>query len=215
MSKAPVIPSRGGNRGGQLMLVGFVLFFVSWFVPVYSGQETVANLTNLVKGIGVPGAAFKNIDAPDWLPGWGACKFAWNVLIEERVKIGDGTARADEPWKQRLAGSSCLTNGVMLIGIVLLTARRRVLVGLLLLGCAGVNASWIYLLDQNPFDVYRAGYFLWLASFAHRRMPEGHTPEQLARQAIDAQLRAAGWLIQDRATAEAANPRPKSDVDSA
>jgi type I restriction enzyme R subunit len=34
---------------------------------------------------------------------------------------------------------------------------------------------------------------------AHEMSPSGLTPEQLARQSIDASLRAAGWLIQDRA----------------
>lgn len=31
--------------------------------------------------------------------------------------------------------------------------------------------------------------------------PSGPTPEQQARQTIDANLRAAGWLVQDRAEA--------------
>ena len=157
MSKTPVIPSRGGgNRGGQLMLVGFVLFFVSWFVPVHPRQELFAGL---VRGLG-RAETFGNVDAPEWLPGWGACKVAWNLLID------DAKAGSDDAWKQRLVGSTCLTNGVMLLSILLLAARRRVLVGLLMLGCTGVNASWIYLNDQNPFESYRAGYFLWLASFA-------------------------------------------------
>jgi type I site-specific restriction endonuclease len=34
-----------------------------------------------------------------------------------------------------------------------------------------------------------------------RMSPSGPTPEQQARQTIDANLRAAGWLVQDRAEA--------------
>jgi hypothetical protein len=34
-----------------------------------------------------------------------------------------------------------------------------------MLVAAVADASWIYLADQNPFEIYRAGYFLWLASF--------------------------------------------------
>lgn len=165
MSKAPAIPSSGrsGNRGGQLMLVGFVLFFVSWFVPVHPRQDLFAGLVRglgTLGTLGTSGSTFGDVDTPDWLPGWGACKVAWNLLID------DAKAGSDDAWKQRLLGSSCLTNGVMVLGMVLLAARRRALVGLLLLVCTAVNASWIYLLDQNPFEVYRAGYFLWLASFA-------------------------------------------------
>ena len=150
-----------GNSDGQLLLVGFVLFFVSWFVPVYAGQDVLGTLRGLVTGMGAAPAAFNKVDAPDWLPGWGACKVAWSLLVDADSKLS-----GDDQWQQRLAGSSCLTNIVMVLAIVLLLARHRVLVGLALLGCTAVNASWIYLLDQNPFEVYRAGYFLWLLSFA-------------------------------------------------
>lgn len=150
-----------GAGGAQIALVGAVLFVVSWFVPVYSGQQALSVLPGIGKMFGgKPQGPLVALDAPDWLPGWGACKFAWQLLIDgEQHPQGDG-------WKQRLAGSSCLTNAVMGLAILLLVAsRQRLLVGLLLLGCVFVNSSWIWLVDENPFDLYRAGYFLWLGSF--------------------------------------------------
>lgn len=151
-----------GFGGTQMALVGAVLFVVSWFVPVYSGQQLFGALPGVAKAFGASGQGpLVALDAPEWLPGWGACKFAWHLLID-----GDQLPR-DDAWKQRLAGSSCLTNAAMVMGLLLLVAsRQRLLVGLLLLGCVFVNSSWIWLVDQNPFDVYRAGYFLWLGSFA-------------------------------------------------
>lgn len=163
MSKAPAPPPPIGgskNRSGQLLLVGFVLYVVAWFVPVYSGQEALGALRTFAQGLGASQQTFQGLDAPEWLPGWEACQFAWNLLVDSDSKLA-----SDDQWKERLCGGSCLTNVVMVLALVLLTARHRLLTGLLLLACAGVNASWIYLLDRNPFEVYRVGYFLWLLSF--------------------------------------------------
>lgn len=151
-----------GLEGSQIVLVGAVLYVVSWFVPVYSGQQLFGTLPGIAKAFGASGqGGLMALDAPDWLPGWGACKFAWHLLINAEP------LPSDDGWKQRLAGSSCLTNVAMVLGLLLLVARRRrLLVGLVLLGCVFVNFSWIWLVDQDPFEIYRLGYFLWLGSFA-------------------------------------------------
>lgn len=154
----------GGNdqRGNsQLLLLGVVLWVVAWFVPVYRGQELFGGLGTLTREFGSsPEAVSAVLQGPDWLPGWPACAFAWQLLVDDQPQGGD------RQWKQRVAGASCLTNVVMLAGLVFALARRRnVVLGSLLIACVGVNSSWIWLSDQNPFEWLRAGYFLWLASF--------------------------------------------------
>lgn len=158
----------GGGRslGGQLLLVGAVLFAVSWFIPVYRGQDLFGALPAFGEKLGAtPDGALKALSGPDWLPGWSACKFAWHLLTTEQT-LGS----QDDRWKQYLLGASCLTNAAM--GLALLLALGRSCrggaalgAGLLLLACAGVDAAWIYLVDQDPLDVYRPGYFVWLGSF--------------------------------------------------
>jgi hypothetical protein len=153
----------GGELGGRLMLVGAVLFVVSWLVPVYRAQDLLDTLPGLVSSLGAnPNGTLNAMSGPDWLPGWSACKFAWSLLTADAAQMPE-----DHRWKQFLLGATCLTNALMVLGL-LAAARRRlaIVVGLMLLGCTAANASWIYLVDQNPFDIYRAGYFLWLSSFA-------------------------------------------------
>ena len=151
----------GGDRGvgSHLLLLGIVLYVVSWFVPVVRGQEIFGGLGNIAGRFGSAPSAL-GASGPDWLPGWTACDFAWHLLIEAK------TPGTGEEWKQRVVGSTCLTNLVMLVAIVCTLAKRRsVLLGLCVLLAAGVNASWLYLGDTNPFESYAAGYYLWLASF--------------------------------------------------
>lgn len=154
--------SSGSGIGGRLLLVGAVLFVVSWFVPAYKGQDVFGALPAWGERLGAkPEGMFAAIQGPDWLPGWSACKFAWHLLTVE-----DSLLPQDDRWKQYLLGATCLTNAVMLLALLLVAARQRgVVVGVVVLACAGANASWIYLGDQNPFEIYRAGYFLWLLSF--------------------------------------------------
>jgi hypothetical protein len=158
--------SGGRGLGGQLLLVGAVLFAVSWFVPVYRGQDVFGALPGFAASLGIsPEGALQSLSGPDWLPGWSACKFAWHLLNTD-----ESLGRDSERWKQYLLGATCLTNAAM--GIALLMALSRGFrggaalgAGLLLLACAGVDAAWIYLLEQDPLDVYRPGYFVWLGSF--------------------------------------------------
>jgi hypothetical protein len=154
----------GGGRGrlSSLALIGFVLFLVSWFVPVAKGQEWLGGLARVTKELG--GKAdpeLAAVQAPDWLPGWGACQIAWNLLIDDDPEGPDGKA-----WKQRVLGATCLSNAVMVLAILGALMRARAgFLGFVLLGCAWLNASWIYLFDDDPFAKWGAGYWLWLASF--------------------------------------------------
>lgn len=154
---------KGGGTGGgsPLLLLGIVLFVVAWFVPVCKGQELFAGLGSVTREFGSsPEAVGAALDGPEWLPGWPACQFAWQLLIDDHPQ-GSGNA-----WKQRVAGASCLTNVVMVLAIAFAALRRtHPLLGAALLACAGVDASWIWLSDRNPFEWLRMGYFLWLASF--------------------------------------------------
>jgi hypothetical protein len=150
----------GASVGSHLLLLGSVLFLVSWFVPVVRGQELFGGLADFAKQLGAtPDTLAKSGGAPDWLHGWPACTFAWNLMLGE---VAPGMVE----WKQRLAGSTCLTNGLMVLAILgALVRARSGLLGFLLIGCAWVNASWIYLNDTNPLEWAAAGYWLWLASF--------------------------------------------------
>jgi hypothetical protein len=148
------------NAASHLLVLGVAMFVISWFVPVVRGQELFGGFSEFTQQLGAkPEAGLAGVGSPDWLPGWWACQVAWHLLVDS--DLGGG-----EEWRQRLAGSSCLTNGIMVLVVLaaLLKLRRR-WHGVLLLGCAAVNASWIYLSDRNPVDAWAAGYWLWLASF--------------------------------------------------
>lgn len=159
--------SGGRSLGSQLLLVGAVLFAVSWFVPVYRGQDVFGALPGFAASLGIsPEGALESLSGPDWLPGWSACKFAWHLLTTD-----ESLGRDSERWKQYLLGATCLTNAVMVLALLAAMARAcrgglALALGVALLACAGADAAWIYLIDQNPLDVYRPGYFLWLGSFA-------------------------------------------------
>lgn len=149
----------------HLLVVGFVLYAVAWFVPVYKGQDLVAALQGFGHGLGqglgnVPAAA-QPPGGPDWLPGWQACEFAWRILVDEHTWSDDAS------WKVQAAGLSCLTNLVMLsIGWLALTRRTHPVLGLVALAAGALAASWLLLIDKDPFTVLRVGYFLWVGSFA-------------------------------------------------
>lgn len=148
------------NAASHLLLVGIVLWIVAWFVPVVRGQEIWGGLAGFAQAFGtVPTSALQGIDSPDWLPGWTACRFAWNLLVGEEAGQPDN-------FRHRLAGASCLANAIMLLAIAGVLARSSTrLVGLLVLACSGLTTSWIYLSDQDPFRPWAVGYYLWVASF--------------------------------------------------
>ena len=146
------------REGSHLLVVGAVLFVVAWFVPVVAGEGMFNGLaTDPYWQQQFPNQT--DVSAPDWLPGLTACKVAWSMLTHESLGSTD--------WRSRVMGATCLTNAVMLVSLLLLAVGSpRRPVDLLLLGCAALDASWLYLTDSRSIESYRAGYYLWLASFA-------------------------------------------------
>ncbi|MBL9076831.1 MAG: hypothetical protein JNL08_04965 [Planctomycetes bacterium] len=143
------------SAGAKLLTAGVVLYLVAWFVPVFQGQNLFGGAAEWTRPLGASA-----LSAPDWLPGWGACCAAWDLLV------GDPPREADAA-RVRTLGATCLTNAVMLVAFVVLAAgRQRLLVGALLLGCAALDASWLYLNDREFVEALRPGYYLWLVSFA-------------------------------------------------
>lgn len=138
------------------MTIGVVLYAVAWFVPVWRGQQMMGNVETMLSGMG-GGTRGPAHGGPEWLPGWQACEIAWELLV------GDGQ---DQGLRQRIVGSTCLTNIAMVFALLLAFARRAGRgTGIAVLACAALNATWLYLLGENPFELYGVGYYLWLASF--------------------------------------------------
>lgn len=143
-------------------LVGVVLWLVSWFVPVFSGQSLLNGLGQFASDVGAKTEApLHAIGGPQWLPGWTACRFAWEVLV-------DPPEDSREPrWQLALCGASCLTNAVMLVAVAFLLAKYRSPgIGVALLASAGVASSWLWAGDGSAREWLQAGYYFWLASFA-------------------------------------------------
>jgi len=144
------------TAGTKLITAGVVLYLVAWLVPVFEGQQLLGSASEWLRA---RGTAANAASGPDWLPGWGACRFAWDLLV------GDPPSQ-DEVWKSRVLGATCLSNLMMLAAFVVFFARKhRALVGVLLLGCAALDASWLYLCEQELIESLRPGYYLWLLSF--------------------------------------------------
>lgn len=158
-SAKPRAPSRTGSHA---VLAGVVLYLVAWFVPVFQGQDIFGSADGLVRALATSSSSGSNspLGGPDWLPGWQASRIAWNLLIDDRLQ-------GSESWRTKVVGSTCLTNVAMVFAILMLLARHRSPgMGAILVACAGLNASWIYLADKDPFTAYRAGYYIWTLSFA-------------------------------------------------
>ncbi|MBL8756073.1 MAG: hypothetical protein JNK15_22460 [Planctomycetes bacterium] len=151
-----------GGFGSHLLTIGSVLFVVAWFVPTTLGPQLLTGLEPTLKQLGTTKEAATALanGEPAWLPGWSACRFAWDLLF--------GTPGAGvDAWKVRMLGGSAVTNGLMLLAVLgALVRARSGLLGLLLVGCAWVNASWIWLGDRSPLTWAGIGYWLWLGSFA-------------------------------------------------
>lgn len=149
---------RQRSAGSKLLTAGVVLYVVAWLVPVFQGQQLLGAGTEWARWLG-SSASSHAASGPDWLPGWGACRFAWDLLV------GDPPSQ-DEAWKSRVLGSTCLTNLLMLAAFAMFVAKKhRAIPGVLLLGCGGLNASWLYLCEQELIESLRPGYYLWLLSF--------------------------------------------------
>jgi hypothetical protein len=151
--------------------IGVLVFLAAWVCPVMPGQDFFKARAEEEKSAkdGSGGGSFsvklkdtQLPEGPSWLPGWEACRFAWQLLVE-------GLPDTKDPWKDRVRGGSCLTNVLMVLGLLLLLGQRsgNPLMGLLMLAAAGLNASWIYL-DDDPSKVMenvKLGYWLWTGSF--------------------------------------------------
>jgi hypothetical protein len=95
-------------------------------------------------------------------PGWRAFRFAWDLLVD-----GDTWSNLGDDARPAILGLTSLTNFAMLAAVlVLLAGRARRGLGVLLLVCAALDAAWIYLTDSDLREGLRAGYYLWLGSFA-------------------------------------------------
>src|ERR1041384_7501602 len=142
-------PSKSGRS--PLPWVGVVLFLVSWLVPGFQGQQLFGSMGGMAKALGVghePTVA--PLSGPDWLPGWAACHFAWSALTDQH-------SQSHDDWKRIVVGATCLTNITMVLTLVAMAcgSRPRVL-GLLLLGCAALDASWLYLGGADMIRTLRA-----------------------------------------------------------
>lgn len=160
MSPHMAKPKPAKSARSPLPWVGAVLFLVSWLVPVFQGQQLFGSMGNVARSIGAgPEPGIAPLSGPDWLPGWSACRFAWALLVEQ-------PSQGHDDWKRIMVGSTCFTNITMVMALValLLGSRPRAL-GVLLLACAGLDASWLYLGGTDLIRALRAGYYLWLASF--------------------------------------------------
>jgi hypothetical protein len=133
--------------GRSLVLVGILVWAVSWFVSPYEGLASGSEGAGLYEGP----------------PGWQAFRASWDMLTEGK-NAGKGDA-----WRERVCGASGLTNAVMVLALLVFLARgnrpARWLGWLLLLGAA-LDASWLYLTDGKFIEGLRAGYWMWLGSFA-------------------------------------------------
>lgn len=132
----------------KLAIAALCVFVVSWFLPVHEVLEgrggSAYGHGELVKfGAGTP-------------PGWRAFRISLEMLADA------------ENTKQAVLGATSLTNAMMIAAaLVLLTGGRAVSFGALLLACAALNASWLYLTAGDPQirSGLQIGYFLWVSSF--------------------------------------------------
>lgn len=151
------------QAASKLLLAGFLLYLVSWFAPAVQALGTPglphAGWPQFLSNM-PPQVVEATMSGPEWLPGWIACKVSFLMLRSE------GAPQDTMSGRRRLAGSSCLSNLGMLAALLLLGSRTAPrIVGVVLILCTGLNASWLYLANTNPFAFLRAGYFFWLLSF--------------------------------------------------
>lgn len=113
------------------------VYVVAWFLPVIKDGQTLAD--------GV-------------LPGWQAFAVALDV---------HGESNSSDPSARLISRVSALTNGVMVLGVIVLVgARARSAPAWLPWAFAAatlINTWWAW--SDNRSDL-RIGYWTWLASFA-------------------------------------------------
>jgi hypothetical protein len=173
-----------------MALLGFVVWGISWFVPVHealdAGRLVERAAEDLTRGLREAaekaGAREGGEDTPDAVrrsaragggdldlgpysgpPGWRAFRASWDMLT------GRDQRETDDSWvKVKILGLTGLTNVVMLAAIVLFlgTGGRRRANGIALLVCAALDLAWIYLNRGDFVRGLEIGYYLWVAGFA-------------------------------------------------
>jgi hypothetical protein len=125
------------HRTRFLFALACLIFLVAWFLPVVDGGTTLA------KG---------------GVPGWEALRFALSPIWDRGTDM--------RWWQAVISVLSGLTNGWLVLSVVLLLRRRvgprRLLVAGLSVAAA-INAMWVVLFEG--FSDLRIGYYLWTVSF--------------------------------------------------
>lgn len=137
---------RGAVSGGVLVAIGAAAWVVAWFVPAASLAGSASGDT-MIKS------------SPDAGPFYGFHAFWWAAqLVPDALGSGE--------LHMLVLGATCATNFVMLAALML---HRFVPWGRALafaaLACAPLNTTWLWLCEADMVAGYRAGYYLWLASF--------------------------------------------------
>lgn len=150
--------TRGDGAPGPspFALLGLLLFAISWFVPVHEMLSGARELGRSLETLGAPHSEGPLRSGPQ---GWLAARFAWDLLTN------DGPSHEA---KVTALGLTSLTNVVMVIAALAVLVRARSgarAIGVALLGCAVLDAGWLYLTDGDFRSGLQAGYWLWLASF--------------------------------------------------
>ena len=140
------ITERSRTTGTVLVVLGASAWLIAWFVPAISPDAAAATESSLVRSTGAR-------------PVYGFHAFLWAAtLVPEALERGQPI--------DAVLGATCATNFVMLAALLLhrFVAWRRGL-GFALLACAVANTTWLFLCEPDMVAAYRAGYYLWLASF--------------------------------------------------
>jgi hypothetical protein len=147
--EASSVALANASRPNTSLVVGLTLWVLSWFVPVVAAQDVL----NLI------GSQLAADAGPEWLPGWVACRFAFGLL----ERLCDG--RQEATVEALLCGFSCLGNVLMLLAAAKLAhGKPRRGLGVVVLLCAGLAASWFVFADEQQ-NVFRSGYYIWTLSF--------------------------------------------------
>jgi hypothetical protein len=169
-------------RGVSLFAIGFVVWAISWFVSPHelisaskaidgALSEALEGMEATLRGLAGEDSPLTSASRPSTRsassrpeiptggpPGWRAFRFSWDLLT--------GRTEGDDAVKQKILGATGLTNLLMLVGLLaLLMGGRGSALGGLLLGCAALNLSWLYLTDADFRSGLEAGYWMWVGSF--------------------------------------------------
>jgi hypothetical protein len=157
-----------------LVILGLLVFVVSWFLPVHEGLDAMDALQREMSKIG--GGKVES-GLPGGPSGWQAFRVNWDNLWKAKTWSEAG----DDP-KGLVWNLTSVTNLAMLLAAFVLfsgTAKAARGVGWVLVVAFVLNASWLYLdstvgpdegagmpgLGGSLREGLRIGYYAWLASF--------------------------------------------------